>query len=283
MTTIGLVGAGHMGAGVGWALRDGGDIVVTTLDGRSARTAALVDQAGLAVLPDLDAVLRAAAVILVVTPPDAAGAAATSIAEAATRTGARPLVADLNAVAPSTMERLGGTLASAGLDTVDGSISGAPPNITPGARIYLSGPRAAEVAGLAWRHVTPIVVGDRVGQASSVKMCTASVYKGATGILTQALRTARHYDVVDHVLADLTPSGYAPGSEFAASATKAWRFVAEMREIAATQRAAGLPGGLFEAMAVVFAELATTELAQGTPESVQPGLSATEVVSRLHA
>src|SRR5256885_14624101 len=35
MTTVGMHGAGHMGAGLGWALREGGARVVTTLAGRA--------------------------------------------------------------------------------------------------------------------------------------------------------------------------------------------------------------------------------------------------------
>ena len=279
MSTIGLVGAGYMGSGLGWSLREGGESVVTTLAGRSTRTGTLARQAGLVLLEDLDSVVRAADVLLVVVPPESAVAAATTVGESLSRTGARPLVADLNAIAPSTMEKVASVL---GVDTVDGSISGAPPNVRDGGRIYLSGPRAAEVAGLAWRRVTPVVVGDRIGTASAVKMCTASVYKGLSGLMTQALRAAKHYDVARYVLADLTDGGgYRPARQVTMAATKAWRFVGEMREIAATQGAAGLPAELFEAMATVFDELARTELAQGDPESVQDSISAADVLARL--
>jgi 3-hydroxyisobutyrate dehydrogenase-like beta-hydroxyacid dehydrogenase len=125
-----------MGAGLGWALREGGARVVTTLAGRSPRTARLVTDAGLEVLRDLDEVVRAASHLLVVTPPDVALDAAASIAAAAARTGARPLVADLNAIAPPTVDRVASTIAP--LDLVDGSISGSPPTVRPGARIYFS-------------------------------------------------------------------------------------------------------------------------------------------------
>src|SRR5215831_9044726 len=213
MSTFGMVGAGYMGSGLGWSLREGGESVVTTLQGRSRRTGTLARQAGLEILEDLDAVVRAADVLLAVVPPEAAVAAATTIAESLTRTGSRPLVADLNAIAPSTMDHVATVL---NVDTVDGSISGAPPNIREGGRIYLSGPRAAEVAGLAWRSVTPVVVGDRIGTASAVKMCTASVYKGLSGLMTQALRAARHYGVAEQVLADLTDGGgYRPARQVA--------------------------------------------------------------------
>jgi 3-hydroxyisobutyrate dehydrogenase-like beta-hydroxyacid dehydrogenase len=279
MSTVGMVGAGYMGSGLGWSLREGGESVVTTLAGRSPRTGTLARQAGMEILEDLDAVVRAADVLLVVVPPEAALAAATTLAESLTRTGARPLVADLNAIAPSTMEKIA---AIVGVDTVDGSISGAPPNVRADGRIYLSGPRANEVAGLAWRSVKTVVVGDRIGTASAVKMCTASVYKGLSGLMTQALRAAKHYDVAEHVLADLTEGGgYRPTRQVTMAATKAWRFVGEMHQIAAAQQAAGLPAELFEAMAMVFADLARTELAQGDPESVDPTVAAEEVLARL--
>src|SRR4029079_16666493 len=107
-----------------------------------------------------------------------------------------------------------------------------------------------------------------VGAASATKMCTASVYKGTVGLLTQALRVAVRHGVAEHVLTDLTDAGHDPTREVAMAATKAWRYVPEMREIAETQRAAGLPVELFEAMARVYEELARTDLAAGDPETV---------------
>jgi len=281
VTTVGLVGAGHMGSALGAVLREGGHAVVTTVAARSPRTAKLAHEAGIRALPGLDDVVSAASIVLVVTPPEAATRAAADIVAACAATAARPLVADLNAVAPSTMEGVARLLADAGLDLVDGSISGAPPTVRPGARIYLSGPRAREVAALGWRRVTPVVVGDAIGTASAIKMCTASVYKGVTGILTQALRTAAHHGVAEHVLADLADGGYEPAHRIAVAATKAWRFVPEMREIAATQAGAGLPRELFEAMAVVYEQLALTDLAHGDPESVDFTDSPTQIVARL--
>jgi 3-hydroxyisobutyrate dehydrogenase-like beta-hydroxyacid dehydrogenase len=279
-TTVGMHGAGHMGAGLGWALREGGARVVTTLAGRSARTGKLVADAGLEPLDSLDAVVAAADVVLVVVPPEEARAAATALAGATRRTGHRPLVADLNAIAPSTVEDVAAILA--GCDFVDGSISGGPPTSAPGARIYLSGDRAADVAALPWRHVQPVVVAGGAGRASAVKMCTASVYKGTTALLMQAIRTAAANGVLDEVLADLAAGGFPePARRVAVSATKARRFVPEMREIAATQRAAGLPAALFEGIAEVYARIVDSELAALDPESVDRSMSPATVVSRL--
>ncbi len=265
---IGIVSAGAMGSAIGAALRNGGAEVVTTLAGRSGRTERLAREAGLTCLPDLDAVVRDADVVLSVAPPDQAEAIAGAVGEAATRTSARPLVADLNAISPATARRVEATLADAGLELVDGSISGPPP-LKPGTtRIYLSGARAAAVAELPFAGVDLIRVGDEVGTASAVKMCTASVYKGSVALLTQALLTARANGVLEPVLADLGELADGAARTIARGATKSERYVGEMHEIAATQEAAGLTPALFEAMAVVYAALAERPFAQRDPESI---------------
>jgi len=279
MTTVGIMSPGHMGAGLGWALRIGGARVVATLEDRSARTARLAAQAELDLLPTLVDVVRVSDVVLSVTPPGHALAASSSIAAACRLAGVAPIVADLNAVAPATVAEIARTLD--GMPVVDGSISGAPPTHRPGARVYLSGPRAHEVAALPWAgKVEPVVVGGETGSASALKMCTASVYKGLNALLTQAMRTAGRHGVLDHVLADLGRNGIDNSAAVARAATKAHRYVDEMRQIAATQAGAGLTPALFEAFAEVYADIAQTALADGDPETTR-ALPPAEVVSRL--
>jgi 3-hydroxyisobutyrate dehydrogenase-like beta-hydroxyacid dehydrogenase len=274
--TVGIISAGHMGAGLGWALRAGGARVVSTVAGRSPRTARLARAADLELLPSLTDVVAQATVVLVVTPPGAARHAAVDIAAAAQAIGARPLVADLNAIAPSTVEQI--RTAIEPLDLVDGAISGPPPNVRPGARIYLSGARAPEVAQLPWRHVTPVQV---AGSASAVKMCTASVYKGLVGLYAQAMRVAAAHGVLDHVLADLRGAGLDHTAAVTVAATKAARYVPEMLEIAETQRAAGLPAALFEAFARLYADIAASPLASQDPETVDRNMPPAEVVTAI--
>jgi 3-hydroxyisobutyrate dehydrogenase-like beta-hydroxyacid dehydrogenase len=284
MAVIGLVGAGHMGSALGWALRAGGHDVVTSPAGRSARTARLVAEAGLRVAARPADVLAEADVILVVTPPGAALDAAAGIAAdpgVAARPGpVRPLVVDLNAIAPGTAVAVAEVVTAAGFDFVDGSISGPPPTVRPGAKVYLAGPRAAEVAGLRWTHAEPVVVSDRVGAASAVKMSTASVYKGLMGLMTQAIRAASAHDVLDPVLADLGESFGTP-YEVALASTKAHRYVAEMREIARSQAAAGLTPALFEAFAAVWADVAGRPLADDRPETLPREITARQVADGL--
>jgi 3-hydroxyisobutyrate dehydrogenase-like beta-hydroxyacid dehydrogenase len=277
MTTVAVVSPGFMGAALGAVLQAGGVRVVATLDGRSARTGTLA--AGLELLPTLTEVVAAADMVLSVTPPGAALAAARDIAAAARRAENQPIVVDCNAVSPDTMARIAEVLA--GLPVVDGSISGPPPSVRPGARLYLSGPAADRVAELPWQgRVEPVVLAGDLGAASALKMCTGSVYKGLVALVTQAMRTAGHFGVLEPVLADLERNGLADTGGVAQSATKAHRYVGEMTEVATTQAAAGLTPDLFRAIAAVYADVATTALAAGDPENVGEHTAA-EVVDRL--
>ena len=273
-----------MGSALGARLRDGGARVVVALDGRSERSRRLANEAGLEDVGSLAALLRDSAIVLSVVPPEAAVEVATALAAEAA--GAAPLVADLNAIAPSTAQHLASILADAGLDAVDGSISGPPPHAAGTTRLYLSGSRAGEVAALPVEGVERVVVGDAVGLASAVKMCTSSVYKGRVALLTQALRTAHAHGVVEHVLDDLVATGLADrertGTTLATASAKAWRYVAEMEEIAATQAGAGLTPDLFRALASVYAELAE-RAGEGAPEDVPDGVPLDDVLRRLSA
>ncbi|MEU8615091.1 DUF1932 domain-containing protein, partial [Actinoplanes sp. NPDC048791] len=165
---------------------------------------------------------------------------------------------------------------------VHGSTTGPPPSARPAGRISLSGPPAEVVAGLPWDgQVEPVVLSGGLGSASALKMCTAGVYKGLTALVTQAMRTAGQHGVLEQVLADLARNGLDDPAGVVSAATKAHRFVDEMREIAVTQQAAGLTPALFEALAVVYADIAGTELAAGAPESADRQLPPDEIVRRL--
>ncbi len=293
--TVGIVGPGAMGAGLASCLRAAGHRVVATTAGRSPTTAGFAEGAGIELLPDLPAVVAAADVVLVVVPPGAARDAVRAVCAAAATLPAerRPLVADLDAVSPATVAELVAIAAAAGSDFVDGSISGGPPR--PGEAgagaaagthaatlFYLSGARAGEVAALAAPGLEWVVVADRPGAASAVKMCTGSVYKGLAGLLAHALLTAEANGVLAEVNADLSRRfGTDLGSQAASAATKAWRFVDEMTEIAATQAAAGLTPDLFTAFATVYTDLATSPWGGRRPEDVPPGTAPAAVVAEL--
>ena len=283
-TVVGMVGTGEMGSAVGAAYGAGGARVVASVKGRSDRSRRLADAAGLELLDSLDAVVASADIVLSVVPPAAAPDVAASIAAAAAATTSAPLVADLNAVSPTTVAELATILRDAGLELVDGSISGPPPR--PGGRttLYLAGPQAGELGGLAAPGLDARIVGSELGLASAVKMCTASVYKGHIALFAHAALTAHAHGVLDEVLADLR-SSYPElvdraNVAIARAAAKAGRYVGEMREIETTQAAAGLPPALFAAMADVYAALASR--ADGRPpEDVSADVPLADVLDAL--
>ena len=280
MVTVGVVSPGAMGGALGRGWVEAGARVVATVEGRSARTRNLAH--GIELLPSLADVVGASDVVVSVVPPGEAYAVASAIAAAARETGAMPLVADLNAVAPATVGRVAGALAP--LDLVDGSISGGPPDdgVT---RVYLSGPRAEEVAALGHPRLDVRVLPGPAGTASAVKMSTASVYKGFSAVLLHAAAAAEANSVLDVVLDDLAReyasmvAGLAP--RLAVAGAKAHRFVGEMREIATTQESAGLPRELFEAMALVWENAAASPLGDVTPEEARAEDDLARVVRRL--
>jgi 3-hydroxyisobutyrate dehydrogenase-like beta-hydroxyacid dehydrogenase len=272
--TVGVVAPGAMGAALGTCLVAGGHRVVVALDGRSAATRERA--AGLDDVGDVDALVTAADVVLVVVPPASAREAGASLASARARTGARPLVVELDAVSPETVVAVAADLAG---DLVDGAVSGPPPrpDATTPTRVFLSGPRASEVAALAAPGVRFVPVDGPVGAASAAKMCTASVRKGHQALLAHALLTADAHGVLDTVLEDLRLDFPGAGVATAAvAATKAWRFADEMDEIATTQAAAGLTPDLFAAMATVYRRLATSAWGACDPRDVPADLASPE-------
>jgi 3-hydroxyisobutyrate dehydrogenase-like beta-hydroxyacid dehydrogenase len=280
--TVGIVSLGAMGSAIAHSLAASGVRVVATLAGRSERTARLAERAGAELLPELEDVVRESDVVHSIVPPESAMSVADDIASAATGVVHMPLLVELNAVAPATVRRIADATP---FDVVDGSISGPPPWKADTTRIYLSGPRADEIARLPFDGVQTVVVGHEVGSASAVKMSTASVYKGSSALLLQALRAAQANGVLEHVLADLREG--APElvarieRRLAMAASKSERYVGEMQEISATQADAGLTPALFEAMADVYADLAKTPLAQRSSEELPAELVLEDLLEDL--
>jgi 3-hydroxyisobutyrate dehydrogenase-like beta-hydroxyacid dehydrogenase len=266
-STIGLLHPGEMGSTVGASLVAGGARVVWSRAGRSDATEQRAEAAGLEAVDDLRALVDAAHAIVCVCPPDAASDVASEIRDA----GFAGLYVDANAVSPDTARAIEAGFERSGVDFVDGGIIG-PPALQPGStRLYLSGERAAEAA--AWFDAGPleaIVVPGAAGAASALKMVYAGWTKGTTALLAALFATARAEGVDAEILAEWeksvpdAPVRLARGVPM--SARKAWRFTGEMREIAATLEAAGLPGDFHRGAADVYERLAGFKDAEAPPE-----------------
>jgi 3-hydroxyisobutyrate dehydrogenase-like beta-hydroxyacid dehydrogenase len=242
-----------MGASVGAALRGRGHDVVWVREGRSEATADRADAAALRPRPNLAAGLAEADHVISVCPPDAALDQARQVMEA----GFAGTYVDANAVSPETARAIAERV---GERYVDAGLIGPPAWKAGSTRLYLAGARARDVAG--WFDGSPLDVRVLEGSpvaASALKMCYAAFTKGSSALLLGVRALADQTGVTDALLAewDLSLPGTRERSEGTARATgpKAWRFEGEMREIAASFEAAGLPGGFHAAAAELFRRL----------------------------
>ena len=270
-TTIGLLHPGEMGAAVGQCLADAGHQVLWTPEGRGPASMARAEAAGLTGVGGGPAELvRHAGVIVSVCPPHAALDVARRVAAA----GFGGIYLDANAISPATAREVASLAEAGGASYVDGGIIGTPP-VKPGfIRLYLSGPKADEVRALFDSSPVDARVVDRgrmasakgtgtegagagaIGAASAVKMAYASWTKGSAALLLAARALARAEGVEETLLAEwgISQPGLEERSARAAgsAATKGWRWIAEMEEIAATMAAAGLPAGFHQAAAEIY-------------------------------
>jgi hypothetical protein len=165
---------------------------------------------------------------------------------------------------------VGEIVGAAGAELVDGGIIGPPPREAGTSRLYLAGPRAGDVASLfKGSALEAVVMPGEVGTASALKMAYAAWTKGSSALLI-AVRALAIREGVDEALGAewaLSQAGLGARSEsaVAANAKKAWRFVGEMEEIAATFAAAGLPAGFHEACAAIYGRLDRYKDATTTP------------------
>lgn len=257
MATIGLLHPGDMGGVVGACAKAAGQRVLWASAGRSAGTRARGAAGGLEDAGTVAALLAESDVVLSICPPHAA----LDLAREVAARGFTGLFVDGNAVAPATAREIGAIVEQGGATFVDGGIIGPPPRAAGSTRLYLSGPEAKRAAALfEGSALEAIAVNDVPGAASALKMVYAAVTKGTSALLIAVRALAASEGVDEALLAEWRRSqpDLPKKSEAAArdNARKAWRFVGEMDEIAATFEAAGLPGGFHHAAAEIYRRLA---------------------------
>ena len=276
---IGLLHPGEMGAAVGRCLTGAGYSVLWASDGRGPQTAARARAAGLEDAGTAAEVADRADVIFSICPPHAA----LDVAWAAQGFGG--LYVDANAISPATAREVALMVEEGGATYIDGGIIGAPPTSpSPSTaagttRLYLSGPRAGDVRGLFdGTALDARVILSGTWSASAVKMAYAAWTKGTAALLLAARALARAEGVEDVLLAEWTLSqpSLAGRSQGAArsAATKGWRWVAEMEEIAASMAADGLPDGFHQAAAEIFRRSPRAEPDAPADADVDPVLTA---------
>ena len=252
---LGVLHPGAMGAAVGASLVSAGVGVAWAGDGRSPASRRRAEAAGLADARSLGDLVGRSEIVLCICPPDAAA----DVAEAVAALRFAGTYIDANAVSPATASRIAAVVEGGGATFVDGDIIGGPPRPGGPTRLYLSGEGADDVAPLlTGPGLESVVLEGDATAASALKMCYAAWTKGSAAMLLAIRAAARDLGVEEALLAewDRTQPGLRERSEGSAAVVpKAWRFVGEMDEIAATFTAAGLPDGFARAAADVYRRL----------------------------
>lgn len=255
---VALLHPGNMGVTIAAAAGTSGARIIWVSEKRSKASQERAKQAGLVDVVTLTDAVQQSDVILSVCPPHAALEVARSVAQH----NFSGVYVDANAVSRATAEQIGDTVTKAGASFVDGGIIGAPVKRPGTTRLYLSGTRAAEVAALfSVSLLDARVIGSVPGAASALKMAYAAWTK-CTDALVLAIRALAAREGVDQALlqewALSQPDLERRSVQAAAVAVpKAWRYVGEMKEIAATLACAGLPSGFHTAAAALYERLSS--------------------------
>jgi L-threonate 2-dehydrogenase len=262
--TVAVIAPGSMGSAIGARLAENGARVLTSLEGRSAASAA---RAGACSMVEADASAMAAAdLLLSIVPPGEALALAERLAPALAASTMKPVYLDCNAVNPRTVGAIAEVVARTGSPFVDAGIIGGPPRQGyEGPVFYVSGPEAARAETLTEYGLRIRRVEGPVGAASALKMSYGGITKGVTALTAAMMLGATRAGVDRALLRELAASQpqllARARTHLPDMYPKAYRWVAEMREIA------GFLGGddgaalMWEGAARLYERLASPEAA----------------------
>jgi L-threonate 2-dehydrogenase len=255
---VAIVAPGSMGAAVGATLAANGIEVLTLLEGRSAASRERARTARMTSVREPQ--LAEADFVLSIVPPAAALPFAEHAATWLASARRKPVFVDCNAVSPTTVQRIAGTVGATGAPFVDAGIIGGPPRAgVSGPNFYASGPQAPRFESLAACGLTIRVLEAPIGAASALKMSYAGITKGLTAVGVAMLLAAIRGGVDRALLAELSESqpqllgsiGRGVPSMF----PKAYRWVAEMREIAEFAAADAAAAEMFRGASALYDRL----------------------------
>jgi 3-hydroxyisobutyrate dehydrogenase-like beta-hydroxyacid dehydrogenase len=269
---VAVIAAGAMGAAVGKRLTDHGVTVLTSLAGRSEATAARAAAAGMSAASDAE--IAAADFVLSILPPGDALALAQHFVPALSASNIKPIYVECNAVNPATVERIASTIAPTGCAFVDAGIVGPPPKPSQsgqgrhaGPRFYASGEAAPRFAALRQYGLDVRVLDGPPGAASALKMSYAGITKGTQALGAAMLLAAARAGSAAALHEELQfsqPEMLAWLQHFLpAMPAKAYRWIAEMQEIAGFVGDDPAAGELFAGAAHFYERIAEDFAADG--------------------
>ncbi len=258
--TLAVIAQGAMGAGVARRLSDHGATVLTSLAGRSPRSAERAAAAGMRPVSDA-AIAAEAEVILSIVPPAEARALAHRLAPHLAAVARKPLYADCNAVSPETVQGIAEVIAPTGCAFADAGIIGGPPRpdgYNP--KFYASGPGAEALAALRDQGLDVRVVAGPVGAASALKMSYAGITKGLCALGAAMMLGATRAGAAEALAAELADSQPQLLAWFRrmvpTSFDKAYRWNGEMEEIADFLGEGRAEPAIYRAIAGFYTQLA---------------------------
>lgn len=260
--TVTLLSPGAMGSAVAARLTASGATVLTSLDGRGSASRERAAAAGMIDAP-IERLAEAELILSIVPPAEAEAVARRFLPHLSSR----HTFIDLNALSPASKRGLGELVTGTGAGFVDGCIIGLPPRGQPAAtKFYVSGDTAQALAlrelGLDMR-----VVEGPVGAAAALKMCYAGINKGLTGLGTAMLLAASRSGAAPALRAEMEESQVDTLGRYRRQIpdmyAKAYRWVAEMREIAAFLGEDEAAAMIFEGMARLYERMAADVAGEG--------------------
>ncbi len=263
MTNVLILHPGAMGASLGACLRSNRHQALWASQGRSEATRSRAEADEFVEFATLDDALASAEVVVSICPPEFAEATARSVADR----NFNGVFVDANATSPMTAGRIADII---GENFIDGSVIGPPARQPNATRLYLSGPKADVVCQLfASTYASPTNLGKTPTAASALKMCYAAYTKGTSALLINIRALAEANGITEPLLAEWEisqPELFARSERTGpAVSRKAWRFAAEMREIAHTFHTYGLPEDFHVGAANLYERLAAFKDQPPTP------------------
>jgi putative dehydrogenase len=257
--TVALIAPGNMGAAVAKRLTEHKVSVVTSLAGRSAASAKRAAEAGMRGVDDRE--LAEADFLLSIVPPGDALALAQRLSSVLTAANKKPIYVECNAVSPQTMNHIADVVKATGCPFVGAGIIGPPPK--PGStntKFYASGPAAAEFAVFNDYGLIVRVLEGPLTAASALKMSYAGITKGFTALGASMMLAATRGGSAEALRAELAESqpalfGYLT-RQVPSMYAKAYRWVAEMEEIATFIGDDKAEHAMLEAAAALYERLA---------------------------
>lgn len=280
LKTIALLSPGDMGEGVAASIIGQGIDVITVLAGRSDETRMRSERAGIRDVADLETMVGEADLVMSIMPPERAEAIAAEVAAAMKATGKTPHYADMNAIAPTTAQRIAAAMADAGADYIDGGIIGwAPGKSKADTKLYVSGPQAGLMDALDGNGKKVIQLGDEIGRASAVKMIYASVTKGTDSLLTAAYTAAEALGIREVLEAEWQGDVLdRMARRVPALPADAGRWIGEMEQIAETYASAGVTANYHKGAADMYRLLNATPFAAESRETMDKSRTMQESV-----